>query len=520
MTSRIVRISLLLLGVAGFLFWTAHHTEVTSGEGVQSIRDALRIERGELSGGLIGSTGHPLHSLAIAAARSLISGDGPYTWQTAAQLAAMAAMVLTVVPVYLLGLNLFDDDATAGLGCVLFFANPLISSISVNVLSETTFLFFWTWGLWASIRFLREGRFLWLPWAIAFGSLAYLTRPEGLLLHLALAATLLVLPLHKKTHIHWPRWWAALVMLVIGPLLLVGPYVALKGGLGTRPAVARVIGTMEESPPAALERERPLPPTQTGSQTYAIATTRVVQAVGEAVTWPLIPFVVLGLLVGRKVDGRTRAWLFLGLVIAGSSAGLVRLHATAGYCTARHALVPGLLLTLAAGHGLVWVMRRASIDGRRLGLGEGRLRPGPAVWALLIVGGCGWPFYRSMTPFNSSFAPYRIAGTRLLELAKDDSGILDLTDWSLFYWGRPGHGIEKVGEASTRPGTRWLVVRDSQLAGEGPLGSRARELVAGREPVARCPEHPATRQLQVLIYDLSKPTLSAHQRNGGDLKRR
>ena len=43
--------------------------------------------------------------------------------------------------------------------------NPLMGGIVANVLSESSFLLFWTWGMWAAVRFLREGRFLWLPLA-------------------------------------------------------------------------------------------------------------------------------------------------------------------------------------------------------------------------------------------------------------------------------------------------------------------------------------------------------------------
>src|SRR5262249_46635106 len=151
--------------------------------------------------------------------------------------------------------------------------------------------------------------------------------------------------------------WAAVALLVLGPAALVGPYVALKGGLGTKPAVARVIGTLPESPPAALERERPLPPDQTAAETYRIATSRAVKAARGAVTWPWIPLAAVGLLAAGRGADRARAWLFLGVVVVASMAGLVRLHATGGYCTVRHALVPALVFVLAAARGLSWVLK-------------------------------------------------------------------------------------------------------------------------------------------------------------------
>ena len=74
------------------------------------------------------------------------------------------------------------------------FAVPLTGHVFADALSESTFLLFWTWGYWTALRFLREGRFVWLPPTIGLAVLAYLSRPEGLLLLLALAATLGILP--------------------------------------------------------------------------------------------------------------------------------------------------------------------------------------------------------------------------------------------------------------------------------------------------------------------------------------
>ena len=513
LTKRVARIGILMAAAAALLYWINHHAEVSFADGLRYVREAQQIDRGDLAGGLLRAVDHPMHPLAVVAAhRALIDrkgpyeGQSPYDWQTAAQAASALAMVLTVLPLYLLARDLFDDETTALLGCLLVFANPVTAYITVNVLSETTFLLFWTWGLWASVRFLREGRFTWLPPAIGFGALAYLTRPEGLLLHLALAATLLLLPLHRVTRIYWPRWWAALGLLVLGPVLLVGPYVAMKGGLGTKPAVARVIGTMSESPPAALERERPLPPDQTALQTYAIAASRAAKALRGAVTWPLVPLAVLGLVVLRPGSDRVRLWIFLGVILTSSALALVRLHATGGYCTVRHALVPGVLLTLAAANGIVWLMRNTVIDAARLRLGEGRFRPGPAVWIAILGALVVWPVYREATPYNSSFAPYRMVGGWISGAPETSGRVLDLTDWSLFFGNRPGYGIGKVDEAVGRTDIRWVVLRDAHLNGHGQSGRLARDLIAGREPVGRFPENPGPGQIQVSVYDLTTPT--------------
>ena len=148
----------------------------------------------------------------------------------------------------------------AWLACLLATVNPVVADIVVNVLSESTFLLWWTFGLWCAVRFLREGRFLWLPAVIGLGGLAYLTRPEGMLLPVALAATLLISPLFPATRIEWPRWWRALAFLAAGLVVMVGPYIAIKGGVGTKPGIARVLGLRPRHSPwvwSAVSRSRP-----------------------------------------------------------------------------------------------------------------------------------------------------------------------------------------------------------------------------------------------------------------------
>ncbi len=167
------RLLLLLAGSALLLGWVIKHSEPTSNVGLRYIEEARQIERGGWGEGLYRGIDHPLHPLGIAAAHRLFDGDSPGSWQRAALLFSFASAVLLVVPIYLLGRELFGEDA-AVLGAVLLMANSLVGSLVVNVQSETSFLLWWSFGLWAAVRFLREGRFLWLPLAIGLGALAYL----------------------------------------------------------------------------------------------------------------------------------------------------------------------------------------------------------------------------------------------------------------------------------------------------------------------------------------------------------
>ena len=500
-----IRIGLLMAVTAGLLSWGLRHTEASFADGLRYIRQAEQIDRGDWQNGLVGSIDHPLHPLGIVAAHGLVGGEGPVSWQQAAVALAFGCIVLLVIPLYLLTRDAFGDE-TAWLGCLLVMANPLFGSILANVLSESSFLLFWTWGLWAAIRFLREGRFFWLPLTISFGVLAYLSRPEGLLLPMAMVLTLGILPLHRATRINWPRWGAAVAFLLLGSLVLAGPYMALKGGVGTKPAIARVLGLAPSSHPQALERERPLPPDTDHASNLLPGDGKD----GQSHAWGGVDATRSPGSAGAGRDAArpcaARTWLFFGVVLLASAIGLVRLHATGGYCTVRHGLVPGIILTLAAAHGLAWLMARISIPGEWLGAAEQRLRPGPAVWAVLLAVLIVAPrLHGSGQLIPGPFHVYRDAGAWLAQNARGDERALDLTDWSLYFSRRPGYRFANVYEAPADSTLRWIIARKPHLDGHWNYSAVLRQLVGQRDPVALIPANPQPGQLQLRIYDRLGP---------------
>ncbi len=288
------RIGLLMAAAAALLGWELYHTEASFADGLRYIHRAERFERESWKAGITQGIDHPLHPLGMAAAHRLLGGTGPASWQHDGALAlCFAAAVLLVIPTYLLSLELFGTQA-AWLACVLALVNPIIGYVVVNVLSESTFLLWWTFGLWAAVRFLREGRFLWLPLAIGFSALAYLTRPEGMLLPAAIVLALLLLPILPATRINWPRWWRAMAFLGVGLVLLAGPYIALKGGLGTKPGIARVLGLRPGPTRWDWSASVRCCADQTAAETYRIAAVRMAKAFRASVTPPLFLFGVFG----------------------------------------------------------------------------------------------------------------------------------------------------------------------------------------------------------------------------------
>lgn len=499
--ARIIGLMILAAGLLGCL---AKQTKVMFADGLRYVHQAQQIDDGSLVNGLLKAVDHPVYPLAIVAAHHEVGGHGPTDWQKAAQLASVLAGILLVVPVYLVALELFGPTA-AWLGVILTYAAPLTGHVLADALSEGTFLLFWTWGLWCALRFLKRGTFGWLPPTIGFSALAYLTRPEGLLLPAALVLTLGVMPLLRSTRMNWPRWWAAMGVLVIGPACLVGPYIAIKGGLGTKPAIQRFLGTAPKSAADAVERQRPLPPDQSTAKTYALAAKEMFESVRDAVTVPLLPLALVGLLACRSFKENGRAWLLVGTIITASVLALIRLHATGGYCTPRHAMVLALLLIPAAALGLDRVLRSIAIPGRWLGLGDERFKMGPAIWVLTLAGFFAWYGGRTIAPLNLTNAGYRLAGNFILGRTAPGEPVVDVTGLAAYYGDRPAYTFATLVAAPADPRVRYVIAREAHLNGPWTYSARLRALVADRHLVKVFPEQPDPNQSKVYVFESREP---------------
>src|SRR5262249_25050979 len=157
----------------------------------------------------------------------LTGGNGPREWQSAAQVAAILSGVLLVIPLYLISLELFGG-ARAWIACAFIYIVPFNAHGLADALSESTFLLFWSLAVWSSLRLLRTARLLWLIPAVLASALAYLTRPECLVILLSLVGTFLVLPFWRSLEfpVAQTRW--ALGLLIIGGIAAAGPFMVLK----------------------------------------------------------------------------------------------------------------------------------------------------------------------------------------------------------------------------------------------------------------------------------------------------
>jgi hypothetical protein len=507
-SGHILRVFALMV-LAGALFgWLAVRADIFFADGIRYIGQAKQFAAGSWGEVLRHGIDHPVYPLAVSLVHGLLRmGESPESWQHAAQCASVLAAILFLIPLYLLTCELFGDRFALP-SCCLVVLMPLSGHVFADTLSESTFLLFWTSGLWAALRFLRLGRVQYVPLIVVASALAYLTRPEGLLLPAALLTTLVLCP-------RWVfgglgrRGITILALLVAALACLIGPYLVLKGGLGTKPSIARLLGTVPKAAAHAVERQRPLDPQQSLAKTYLIAGKAVFKAVTESITWPLVPFFVLGLAVFawkiRKVsgDGSARQARLLAVIAAASVLALIRLHATGGYCSPRHAMILMIVAIPIAVFGFVSFLDRVT-DARPVWTRAG--------WTVALVAFAIVQRGDLLAPVNSGLGGYREAGRWLSEHPEEGGRVVDVTGWSQFYGQRDGYTFENLIAAPSDRGARWVVAREAHLKGPWEYCQRLRALVDGLQPVAEFRgTSGSARPTCIYLYD-RQPVLAAHSR--------
>jgi 4-amino-4-deoxy-L-arabinose transferase-like glycosyltransferase len=158
MKTHLPRVLLLMACASGLLGWKAGRTAILFADGLRYIDQAKRLDQEPSINNLFRSVDHPAFPLAIAGMHRVIGGVGPESWQLAAQVASIVAGVLLVVPLYLIAAEMFGAGS-AWLAVALAFLVPLTGQVMADTLSESLFFLFWSWGVWAGLRFLREGTF-------------------------------------------------------------------------------------------------------------------------------------------------------------------------------------------------------------------------------------------------------------------------------------------------------------------------------------------------------------------------
>lgn len=456
--------TLLALAI-GVRAWHISHTEVTARDGVGFIRYAWQLGSRPWGPVLRENAHPPLYPLAILAAswpvRRLMPGPEAFHMQLAAQAASAMASVLLVVPMYFLGRRLFGPRV-AFWSVVLFQCLPVGSRAFSDALSEAVFFVMLASALALAARAFDGLRVQWFALSGLFGGLAYLTRPEGALVVLALLAVLIG---HQMAPVRAPRLRlaacagaaAAAAAVVALPYVLVIGHVTNKttgmdvlragtgGGDAGRADGSRASPDLGGGP--ALAAPLAVYWSEAKDQGRLLRLGWSLSAVGgEALRgfhyFGWLPALLAVYWYWGRFYRRPVGWLVLGLCVM-QTLLLWRVAYVAGYLAERHALlfvfcglpwaVAGTRVLGAAASRACW--HAAAALGRPRGRLAARLCDARAwsVAMLLATAGAGLP--RTLEPLHTNRAGYHAAGLWLAEHATKSDAIVDPFCWAELYSG-------------------------------------------------------------------------------------
>jgi hypothetical protein len=254
----------------------------------------------------------------------------------------------------------------------------------------------------------------------------------------------------------------------------------------------------------AVERERPLDPNQSLKTTYRLASRAVVRAVVGAIGVPFLALAIVGFCTPSHEPDRGRKNLFVTFILLGWLLALVRLHATGGYCTPRHAMILAFPVMAAAAQGLVLLGDRLTSRLPAAQTGD-RIKQHRTVFVGFCLFACLAVWGRELlTPINQGFQGYRAAGEWLKAHTRAEARVLDLKGWATFYGQRAGYSFAELDQASRDPNLRWIVAHDALLIGPWDYCKTIRKIVASRTPVQSFPERRRPGIAQVHVFDLSQ----------------
>jgi hypothetical protein len=469
----LVLLFLLVAPIRGWLLW---NTEVIARDGVGYIRYALQFEARPWGDVVRSFDQHPGYPFAIWLAsmpvRALVGDATPEAMRLSAQLVSGLATVLLIVPMFYLGKTLWDARIGFG-GALLFQLLPMSGHHLSDGISEALFVLLVAGSLLGGVHGVQTGRPGWFLLCGTSGGLAYLTRPEGALVPVAVLLTIVAMQVNRA----WRQAWAAAARqcgcLALSALCIAAPYMAAIGGISTKRSVNQLGATFVMAlPPAETAPRSPELRGQLWAETF-----KDVRSIDQRFLhagWALfieICFAMhyLGFFAalialawhGRSMCGERGFWV-LGFYFLLHMSALVLLSLSAGYMSDRH-LMPLLMLfcflamqgTFVTVAGLL-----ACATALRSSLTWPQWALPTAAFALLAVDlGCCLP--QTLRRLHAERAPNRQAGLWLAARVKPGDLVLDDHAWSHFYAGQVFAEFKQTALAAEARPTCFVVMTRS-----------------------------------------------------------
>lgn len=245
----ITRTDWLLIGVLIALvlplrLWLLYNTEVTARDSIGYIRYALRFERLPWQKVWQDNHQHPGFPICVWAmsqpVRAIAGETTPENMEFSAQLVSFFASLLLIVPMYLLGRQFFDRIVSFG-GALLYQYLPVSAHHLSDGISEPIYLLLLMTALLHLAQAIRDRCIRKCVWCGAFTGIAYLFRPEGLLIVPTFGLALIVVQFVPDWRSTRRRFLACGAAMVLTATLVGAIYVGVTGQITNKPAATEAI---------------------------------------------------------------------------------------------------------------------------------------------------------------------------------------------------------------------------------------------------------------------------------------
>ena len=358
----------------------------------------------------------------------------------ATQLASAVAGVLIFFPFYRLARCLLEPGkAFAATG--LYQLLPAVAKYTSDGLSESLSLLFIVTALWLAVSGLREPRRWRFSLAGFAAGCAYLVRPEGLGVSLAIIGTLVLMAISERCKV----WIASALCVLIGTAIPAVPYMTAIGGITNKPAAKELYGNSEPRAEVRGALFAEFIPTDDAKNRTAragwcakAAGIEFLRATHYAVG--ILAFVAVGIFGGKLL--REPGWFVL---VAYGGIHLLAVLVVAGfrngYISDRHLLPLVPIACLFAMRGLQHVPRH---------------------WVILfaIAVSC---LPSLVKPLHENRVGHKHAGRFLAGVLEANDELIDPFEWAGFYAGRT---IYDTPVPADRPTAMYAVLDDAK--GENP----------------------------------------------------
>ena len=522
-------VMLLIVLAGGIRAWLITHTEVAARDSIGFIRYAAELEQMPWTKVLSHSHQHPGYPILIMAVswpiRQFAGGTTPQIMQLSAQIAGGLAGILLTIPMYFLGKELLDRK-TGFWGAALFQCLPVSARVLSDGLSESTFLLFTCSSLLFAAQAARSGSYQRFALCGFLAGLAYLVRPEGGLIVVAVLVALIGLQFSKE----WRRPWTKAVGLgtcmAVAAAMTGSPFVWATGSITVKPTPRIMIGSSPLEAPRDIDpsaqrlpgsekdgdvADAPRPLFASLFAIYASPKLKdhrlwAFQAIGTEVAkgyqyFALVP-VVVGVWIFRgRIRSVPGAWVIAALCGL-HFVVLWRLAVVMGYLSDRHVLLLVLCGAFPAAGAVAFLGQY--LTGLLLKTDNSSGRFSWLTLSLLLLLTCfGLP--QTFRSLHSNRAGHHAAGLWLAANANSADEVSDPFCWANYYAGRIFMENGKTEPATGYRPVNYFVVEHADHEHYRLNVFREDEIVAaGGKVVYHWPENRSEADGKVFVYALSK----------------